>query len=83
MKGILQVFKKLLHRKVKVYVCDPAKNKACSKDGCWDIRKGPCKCTEKKQYSKLDSSGKPIIATDDDLCNMEWLDYYIREQMES
>ena len=84
MKKILQVFKKLFKREPqysgKAYICDPIRNTACSKDGCWHISKGPCKCTLKKKYAKLDKNGKAMKATDDDLCNLEWMEQQISIQ---
>ena len=75
MRRILQVFK----RRRRFYICDPAKAKKCSKALCWEINKGPCKCTRKKSYSKRDADGKPIVATDDDLVNFEYLESRISE----
>lgn len=80
MRKILQAFKKLFKRKSKAqvyYICDPVKATHCSKDGCWDLYKGPCKCTSKKKCAKLDANGSPIIANDEDICNVEWLEHQI------
>jgi hypothetical protein len=79
MKRILQAFKRLFSKsdkvdRKKVYICDPSKAVGCSKDGCWKIYKGPCKCTCNKKYAMRDEDGKVILATDDDLCNFEWLE---------
>lgn len=77
MKKILQVFKKLFSgrgRYATFYVCDPARNTKCSKEGCWYISKGPCRCTSKKKCAKLDADGKPVIATDIEITNEEWLE---------
>ena len=85
MKGILQGFKnrfqdwKVNHK--PAYICDPGRAKKCDKGACWEIRKGPCRCTVKKAYAKRDSDGKPIIATDDDLVNMEWLDIQMADYL--
>ena len=75
MKKILQVFK----RKRKFYICDPEKAKKCNKALCWDCNKGPCKCTKRKAYSKRDAEGKPIVATDEDLINFDYLELRISE----
>ena len=84
MKKILQVFRRLFVRKRvisgRAYVCDPWKNTNCLKEGCWDLHQGPCKCTVKKKYAKLDADGKPIVATDADICNLEWLEMKIMAQ---
>lgn len=77
MRKILQAFKKLFNKQKVVYLCDPSKAVRCSKEGCWTIFKGPCKCTTNKKYAKLDSSGSPIIAKDEDIVNMEWLETQI------
>ena len=74
MKKILQVFKKLFHKEHALYICDPSKAMDCAKTSCWDINKGPCKCTAKKKYAKLDVKGKPIIATQEDFFNFEWIE---------
>lgn len=75
MKKILQVFRKLFHKKEKqrkIYLCDPVAAQKCSKEGCWYLSGGPCKCTSKKQYAKLNAKGKPILATDLDIWNDEY-----------
>lgn len=89
MKKILQGFKRIFQKKdphcSKAYICDPSKAVRCRKEGCWILHKGPCKCTGKKRYAKLDENGKPIVATDMDLWNAEYYDYVIamRDQTKS
>ncbi|GEM_PF-6381814 len=39
------------------YICDPQKNKECSRNGC----PGFCTHTMKKEFAKIDSDGNPII----------------------
>lgn len=83
MKKILRVFKGLFKRKKKreiVYICDPARAYNCSKDGCWFIDHGPCRCTLHKDYAKLDEKGKPVLATDADIFNTDFYDYWISVQ---
>lgn len=80
MKKILQAFKKLFTKKRKrkvIYVCDPDRAVDCSKEGCWYFSGGPCRCTSKVKYSKLDDKGKPVIATDLDI----WNDSYWEAQL--
>lgn len=43
-----------------VYICDPAKNTSCTKEGCKIFRW--CRCTINKEFSKTDENGKPIVA---------------------
>lgn len=33
-----------------VWLCDPRKNKDCSKTGCY-LNDGPCRCTTHKEYA--------------------------------
>lgn len=84
MKRILQGFKRLLKRKErlvgKTYICDPARNIECSKEACWYIVQGPCRCTLKKKCAKLDEKGKPVIATEDEMINFEWMELQIATQ---
>ena len=81
MKKILQDFKAWFWRKwyrldKPVYICDYKKNKKCLKGpGCWYMQHGPCKCTHKKSCAKIGPDGKPIIASDEDVWNDEYLDY--------
>ena len=78
MKKILHLFKKIFSKKTyrrKCYLCDPARNSKCSKDGCWYISKGPCRCTYKRKCAQIGEDGKPVIATDNDMYNLEWLEY--------
>ena len=82
MKKISQVFKRIAQRcrsifEGKTYVCDPQKAVKCGKQGCWEIYRGPCKCTGKRKYAKIGSDGKPIIARDEDLWNEEYLEYQL------
>ena len=82
MKKILQVFKRLFGkdgRNRKIYVCDPDRNVDCSKEGCWLISKGPCRCTTNKRAAKIDISGKPVIASDMEIWNEDYYDYLIME----
>ena len=75
MKRILRVFKNRFKKKIRViYVCDPAKNVKCGKEGCWDIYNGPCRCTSRKKFAKTDEKGKPMIASDAEATNLEWLE---------
>lgn len=75
MRKILQVFR----RKPKVYICDPAKAETCTKEGCWEINKGPCKCTLKKSRARLDANGKRLIASEEDQINLDYLESRISE----
>ncbi len=62
------------------YICDPEKNRKCRDrcpDGCWYIRKGPCKCTTQKKYAKRDIHGKPIEAQAIDIWNDEYHEYLL------
>lgn len=83
MKKILQVFKKLFKPKNnykppnKIYICDPSKNKKCTKDSCWDINEGECRCTSHKEFAKLDNNKRPIIATDSDIYNLDYIEKHI------
>ena len=80
MKKILQAFEKLFSKreaKQIVYICDFSKADTCSKEGCWYISQGPCKCTSKKKNAKLDENGKPIVATDLDIWNSDWYELQI------
>ena len=75
MKRILRVFKNCFKKKFRViYVCDPLKNTKCGKEGCWDIYRGPCRCTSRKKLAKVDENGKPVIASDAEAANLEWLE---------
>ena len=79
MKKILQAFKRLFSKSIwasreHIYVCDPSRNVKCSKEGCWYISKGPCRCTTKKSYAQLDNSGKPKHASDEEAYNLEWVE---------
>ena len=38
-----------------LYICDPDKNKECSKTGC-HLNNGPCKYTKNPDFSKLGTS---------------------------
>lgn len=83
MRKILQVFKrkrKAPKPQLKVYICDPERNRKCDKTGCWYIgKRGPCKCTLKKKYAKRDANGDPVIATDNDILSIDWLEEKIFE----
>jgi len=72
MKKILRAFKKL--KKTKYYICDPVLARKCDKVMCWHYGNGGCKCTSIKAYSKKDDRGKPVIASDEDLYNMTYLE---------
>lgn len=72
MRKILQAFKKLFSKKEKqqvIYVCDPERATKCSKEGCWYLQDGPCRCTSKKENAKRDVDGKPVIAETMDIWN--------------
>jgi len=79
MKKILQAFKKLFRREKKekpIYLCDPEKATSCSKGPqCWYFNHGPCRCTRKKQWSKSDKFGRPMIATPMDIWNEEYREW--------
>ena len=47
------------------YICDPAKNTSCTKEGCkiYNV----CRCTTKKEFAKTDESNKPIVAKRSDM----------------
>lgn len=81
MKRILQAFKQKIFNKRKAYICDPYRARKCTKEACWAINHGPCKCTIKKAYAKRDINGKPVIASDEDLCNEDYYDYCIMMEM--
>ena len=51
--------------RIKVYICDPAKNTSCTKEGCkiYNV----CRCTTKKEFAKTDESNKPIVAKRSDM----------------
>ena len=80
MRKILQAFKKLFQRKKEededevIYLCDASKAKECSKAGCWWISQGPCKCTKRKAYAQRDKRGKPVVASDEDIFNLEYME---------
>lgn len=81
MKKILQAFKNLFRKgnrvsKKPVYICDPRKAINCSKQSCWEINRGPCKCTHQKKQAKVDANGDPILAQDEDQYNLEWLEQF-------
>lgn len=83
MRKILQAFKKLFSRRQKkekekpVYICDAERNWACSKEGCWTFFGGPCRCTKKQQFARKDEKGHPVIATDEEIFNLEWVERQI------
>ena len=85
MKKILQGFKNRIQdwrvNHKPAYICDPYRARKCDKSACWEMRKGPCKCTVRKAHAKRDLNGQPIIATDDDLVNMEWLDLQMADYL--
>lgn len=83
MKKILQAFKDRFKRKHHIYVCDPRINTRCSKEGCWDISKGPCRCTRLKKFAKRDENGKPVIASDAEVTNLEWLEMQLFGQQKA
>lgn len=73
MKKILQAFKNLFSKKKKkertIYICDPDRAIECSKEGCWYLSGGPCKCTSKIKFAKRDLVGKPVVASNLDIWN--------------
>lgn len=78
MKKILQAFKRLFSKKEKkeiYYICDPDKAVKCSKEGCWYLYHGPCKCTMKKSQAKVDKHGRYVIATAMDIWNDEFREW--------
>jgi hypothetical protein len=84
MKKILRDFKmrlQLMKVNHRTYVCDPMRAIKCGKEACWEINKGPCKCTAKRKYAKRDINGKPVIAKDEDLYNEDYLDYIVSIQL--
>ena len=83
MKKILRAFKLRKLKKRKFYICDPDKNHKCSKEACWLISGGPCKCTSKKKYAKISSAtGEPDIAKDEDLYNLDYLEHEASKRAE-
>lgn len=87
MKKILQAFKKLFKGKrnekpKEFYICDPQRNQGCSKNGCWEIYHGPCKCTASLKYAKRHDDGTPVVAKDEDLYNLDWADYWMMKAQE-
>ena len=50
--------------KMTFYVCDPEKNTACRKDGCFrgePNSEAACRMTKHVEFAKTDTEGKPII----------------------
>ena len=47
-----------MNKKIKVYRCNPKKNKKCDKKGCY-INGGLCRHTGYKRYAKFKSLFKP------------------------
>lgn len=47
----------ILSEKTTFYVCDPSKNRTCTKNTC-QVR---CKLTPDVEFAKLDEDGKPIV----------------------
>lgn len=84
MQRVKKFFKALFenNKKQTYYLCDPKRATGCPKEGCWEIYRGPCKCTSKKEYAKLDANGKPIIAQDLDLWNAEYVESVINEELQ-
>lgn len=84
MKKILQAFKKFFIKKDKetnepiYYVCDPDKATECSKEGCWYLYHGPCKCTSKMSQAKTDEHGRCVVATAMDIWNEEFREYCLQ-----
>lgn len=46
-----------MRKKKTLYLCDPSKNKECTKQTC-QIK---CKVTTKVEFAKLDNNGKPVF----------------------
>ena len=49
----------------KAYVCDPARNTACSKAFCFE-RGGPCGTTDDVRFALRDFRGVPVEIVEDD-----------------
>ena len=49
----------------KTYLCDPAKNTACTKGLCFE-RGGPCGTTDDVRFALRDFLGVPVEVVDDD-----------------
>ena len=49
----------------KAYLCDPAKNTACSKTLCFE-RGGPCGVTDDVRAAMRDLLGRPVEIIEDD-----------------
>lgn len=47
-------------RKKVGYICDPAKNTSCTKEGCMIFHF--CRCTTHKEFAKTGENNKPIVA---------------------
>ena len=43
-----------------IYECDPKKNVACKKTGCY-LDGGPCHCTTHQEYEKEQSNRKKAV----------------------
>ena len=52
-------------RKKVAYICDPAKNTSCTKEGCMIFHL--CQCTTNKEFAKTGENGKPIVAVRSDM----------------
>ena len=81
MRKILLAFKQWLNRVFRrgPYLCDPSKAVTCDKSRCWKISHGPCKCTFNKAYAKTDEKGRRVIASDLDIWNADFYEYWIGE----
>lgn len=56
-----------MRQRVTLYLCDPDKNRACSKTGCVynPLAKYPCcRATTHPEFAKLGESGEPIQIPD-------------------
>ena len=49
----------------KTYICDPARNKDCSKALCCE-RGGPCGLTGDVRFAMRDLTGRPVEAVEED-----------------
>lgn len=47
------------------YICDPAKNTSCTKEGCMIFNL--CRCTTNKEFAKTGENNKPIVAVRSDM----------------
>lgn len=49
---------------MKLYVCDPARNTACSKALCFE-HGGPCGATDDVRFALRDFFGRPVEIVED------------------